>query len=187
MIRAIALLHQHQRPIQAAKQIEYIEVTPGDIATANRLAHEILGRSLDELPAQTRRLLLLIDDMVSAQCRQLQIERSDFRFSRRDVRRHAQWGATQVRVHLDRLQEMEYVLAHRGARGQSFEYELLYQTGETHGYDLSLAASEDQVAGSKRPQNGGLAAGWRPHETRMNTGANGVFEQNREKRVSLGA
>ena len=29
---------------------------------ANRLAQEVLGRSLDELPPQTRRLLLLMDD-----------------------------------------------------------------------------------------------------------------------------
>jgi DNA primase len=41
-------------------------VTLDDIATANRLAHEVLGRSLDELPPQTRRLLLLIDELVRA-------------------------------------------------------------------------------------------------------------------------
>ncbi len=29
-------------------------------------------------------------------------------------------------MHLQRLMGMEYLLAHRGARGQSFEYELLY-------------------------------------------------------------
>ena len=61
LIDAIALLHQHQRPIKTAEQvgerIEYVEVTPADIALANRLAHEVLGRSLDELPPQTRNLL----------------------------------------------------------------------------------------------------------------------------------
>ena len=39
----------------AAQTLEYIEVTLDDIAMANRLAHEVLGRSLDELPPQTRR------------------------------------------------------------------------------------------------------------------------------------
>ena len=62
LIRSIALLHQCQRPVKTTthhgKQIEYIEVTLEDIETANRLAHEVLGRSLDELPPQTRRLLL---------------------------------------------------------------------------------------------------------------------------------
>jgi DNA primase len=64
LIRSIALLHQYQRPVKTAthngRTVEYIEVTLDDIATANRLAHEVLGRSLDELPPQTRRLLLLI-------------------------------------------------------------------------------------------------------------------------------
>ena len=50
LIRAIALLHQHQRERKTAthngQALEYIEVTLGDIATANRLAHEVLGRSL---------------------------------------------------------------------------------------------------------------------------------------------
>jgi hypothetical protein len=33
---------------------------------------------------------------------------------------------TQLRLHLERLVQMEYLLVHRGQRGQSFEYELLY-------------------------------------------------------------
>lgn len=36
--------------------LQYIEVTKADITTADRLCHEVLGRSLDELPPQTRRL-----------------------------------------------------------------------------------------------------------------------------------
>ncbi|MGH7341273.1 MAG: DNA primase, partial [Candidatus Rokuibacteriota bacterium] len=54
LIRAIALLHQYQRPVKTAhhdgRAVRYIEVTKADVATANRLAHEVLGRSLDELP-----------------------------------------------------------------------------------------------------------------------------------------
>src|SRR5206468_507243 len=70
LIRSIALLHQHQREkktvVHDGKQLSYIEVTRADIAIANRLAHEVLGRSLDELAPQTRRLLMLLDEMVSA-------------------------------------------------------------------------------------------------------------------------
>ena len=62
LIRSIAMLHQYQRPVKTTlhhgKTVEYIEVTLEDIEMANRLAHEVLGRSLDELPPQTRRLLL---------------------------------------------------------------------------------------------------------------------------------
>ena len=130
LIRSIALLHQHQRRRKVAysgdEEFTYIEVTTQDIRLANRLAHEVLGRSLDELAPQTRRLLLLVDEMVTKACARLEVERSDYRFTRKDVRRHTGWTDFQVRVHLDRLAELEYLLVHRGGRGQSFVYELIY-------------------------------------------------------------
>jgi DNA primase catalytic core len=137
LIRTIALLHQHQRPHKAVqhngKRLEYIEVTLDDIAVANRLTAEVLGRSLDELPPQTRRLLLLVDAMVAAECKRQQIERSEYRFSRRDVRAVTGWGDTQLRLHLGRLEELEYLLAHRGGRGQSFVYELVVTLESNNG------------------------------------------------------
>jgi DNA primase catalytic core len=127
LIDTIALLHQFQRPLKRdGAQLEYIEATLDDVATANRLAGEVLGRSLDELPPQTRRLLRLIDELVSQECKRLKLARADFRFTRRDVRERTGWTDFQVRVHLDRLMQMEYVLSHRGRRGQCFVYELLY-------------------------------------------------------------
>lgn len=130
LIDTIALLHQFQRQAKPAPNAPdgamYIEATLDDIAVANRLAAEVLGRSLDELPPQTRRLLLLMDEFVSQECKRLKLARADFRFTRRDVRQRTGWGNTQLKLHLARLEEMEYLLAHRGKRGQSFVYELLY-------------------------------------------------------------
>lgn len=131
LIRTIALLHQFQRPRkwvgEGAQRLEYIEATIDDIALANELAHEVLGRSLDELPPQTRRLLSLIDDLVTGECRRLRMKRADFHFSRRLVRDSTGWSETQLRVHLTRLVDLEYLLIHRGGRGQSFVYELLFE------------------------------------------------------------
>ena len=130
LIRTIALLHQYQRPVKTTvhqeQAVEYIEVNLDDIAIANRLACEVLGRSVDELPPQTRRLLGLVDEMVAKACREKGVDRADYRFSRRDIREFTNWGNTQLKIHLKRLQDLEYLLVHRGGRGQSFVYELLY-------------------------------------------------------------
>jgi hypothetical protein len=92
----------------------------------------VLGRSLDELPPQTRRLLDQLDRMVTESANKLGLDRGDFRFSRRQVREQTAWSYEQLRVHLGRLVDLEYLLVHRGGRGQSFVYELLYdgQTGD---------------------------------------------------------
>ncbi len=207
LIRSIALLHQYQRPVKKTvhhgKTIEYIEVTLADIETANRLAHEVLGRSLDELPPQTRRLLLQIDEMVSKECERLKMERTDYRFSRRDVRQYTGWGDTQLRVHLGRLEELEYLLVHRGGRGQSFVYELVFErsaddekpvlpglidvdTLKSHDYDKKNAGLRGEFAGSKRPQNGGVAGGSRGRQEPMKTGMQSRFSRFSEKNTDTG-
>ena len=131
LIQSIALLKQYQRPVRAsswgAKSKSYIEVEPGDIALANRLANEAMGRSLDELSGQTRRLLELVHQMVQAECARQAVEQGAYRFSRREVRLFTGWSDFQVKMHMKKLEELEYVLIHRGGRGQSFVYELLYR------------------------------------------------------------
>lgn len=151
LIRAIALLHQHQRPVKTGtyhgQPKPYIEVTLADIEAANRLASEVLGHTLDELPPQTRRLLGLLDAFVSERCRQKGIERSEHRFSRRDVREATAWTYDQLRVHLDRLVDMEYLLVHRGSRGQSFVYELVWNGEGQDGRPFLMGLSDlDRLA-----------------------------------------
>jgi len=135
LIDTIALVHQCQREVKAIrngdKLIEYIEVTAADVALANRLAHEVLGRSLDELPPQTRKLLLVLDRFVAERARVRGVERAQVRFSRRELREAIGWGDTQLKLHLARLVDLEYAIVHREARG--FGYELLYDGGGTDG------------------------------------------------------
>jgi hypothetical protein len=130
LIRTIALLHQYQRPVKTVthdgKALAYVEATLADIAAANRLAHHVLGRCLDEMPPQTRRLLELIERMVAEKCRTTKTERADVLFRARQLREFTGWGSSQLHVHLQRLAELEYVLTHRADHGQGFVYELVY-------------------------------------------------------------
>jgi hypothetical protein len=132
MIDSIAFLHQYQRQIKITpygdngKPDETIIVTLDDIELANRLANEVLGRSLDELPPHTRNMLMIIDEMVEKECKKLKIERSEYRFSRRQVREYCGWGNSRLKIHFKRLEDLEYLIMHRGKRGLTFEYELLY-------------------------------------------------------------
>ncbi len=133
LIDSIALLHQYQRETKTVmhngEAVAYIEVTLDDIEVANRLAHEVLGKTLDELPPQTRKLLRQIVTMVEATCTDQSVERGHCRFSRKTIRDYTGWSDGQLKIHCKRLEEMEYLLVHRGGRGQAMEYELLY-TGD---------------------------------------------------------
>jgi len=141
LIDVIALLHQHQRARKTVERngrtLSYIEVTPDDIAVANRLAAAVFGRSLDELPPQTRAFLGQLDAWVTQRCREERAHRSDLRFLAREARQALGTGATQTKVHLRRLVELEYVLVHRAPRGQGVAYELAYSAAEDAAADTA--------------------------------------------------
>jgi hypothetical protein len=132
LIRVIALLHQHQRPRRTAttadgRTVAYIEATLADIELANRLANDVLGQTLDELPPQTRRLLVVLDGVVTAEARLREIDRQQVRFTRRQLREQLGWGDTQLKVHLARLVDFELVIAHRAdGGGNGLVYELAW-------------------------------------------------------------
>lgn len=201
LIRAVVLLHQHQREVKTAiargQAVEYVEATAADVAIANRLAREVLGRTLDELPPQTRKLLVLLDRHVRAQCERLEMARTDYRFTRREARAATGWGDTQLRLHLSRLESLEYLLAHRGSRGQSYVYELAYEVqegeeiaslaglidvesleygGKNAGFGADLAGLELDDAGPKRPLRGGIAGGSRDDSEPGETGLGADFD-----------
>jgi len=135
LIDAIALLHQRQRPTEtreaAGRAVPFIRATLADVALANRLAPDLLGRSLDELPPQTRRVFEAIKQIVRERCDNEKIEQRVAFFSRREIRAKLGWGVTQVRAHLERLRDLEYVEARFGRPGSSYQYELLADCRET--------------------------------------------------------
>lgn len=169
LIRAITLLHQHQRPVRTVEhrgqRLAYIEATRDDIALANQIAHEVLGRTLDELPPQTRRLLSLVYGMVRDMAQRCGISPREVRFTRRDIRAHTHWSDGQLKIHCTRLTEMEYLLVHGGGRGHHLQYELLYDGGDEgkrlaglldpedlHGYDGRKSGVKERKSLSSQGQ-----------------------------------
>ena len=83
-----------------------------------------------------------------------------------------------MKVHLARLVEMEYLLAHRGGRGQSFVYELVYDGGTTttrphlsglidvatlhRDYDAERSGSKALWSGRGQPPLRGQSGGGQP-------------------------
>jgi hypothetical protein len=194
LIDTIALLHQHQRPIRstmiAGQAVEYVEATLADIELANRIAHEVLGRSLDELPPQTRRVLASVQQLVAERMKAEGLPQREVRFARGELRATTGTSDTQLKVHLARLAELEYLLVHRALRGQGFAYELLYdgdaqagvhlsglidtQALRKRGYDESRSASDGGQSALGRSVVGGQSDAGRkiesaatPHASRL--------------------
>ncbi|MCP9491974.1 MAG: CHC2 zinc finger domain-containing protein [Solirubrobacteraceae bacterium MAG38_C4-C5] len=139
LIRAIALLHQHQRPRKSAsvegRQVVYIEATADDVRLANRLAHRVLGRSLDELAPGARRLLDLFEQLVAEHAARDGVARERVEFTRRQLREHLALGDTQLKVHLARLVSLELIHMTRGAHG-------------AYTYTLAWTSDDAQAAGA---------------------------------------
>jgi DNA primase len=207
LIRAITLLYQYQRPLKTVpygtKALEYIESTPEDIRLAEDLIKQVLGRSLDELPPQTRRLLLTVDEMVTKECERLQMDRTDYRFSRRDVRHYTGWSDGQLKRHLHKLEELEYLIVHRGGRGQSMVYELYFERPtdlsepflpglidveklQKCGYDGKKSELKAEKSGPSLPQVTGGFGGGTGDPKPVKTGVRGRFERFSPKNTDTG-
>jgi hypothetical protein len=130
LITAVTLLHQYQRPVRTTtlptgERCDYLEATPGDIATAADIAAAVLGRCLDDLPPQTRRLWDGLRAFVVAQASAQGLTADRVRFTRRQAQQALGWSYGQVRIHLDRLVQQDYVLASASGPGRIADYALV--------------------------------------------------------------
>jgi len=182
LIDTIALLHQHQREVHqvtsGGRSIEYIEVTRADIEAAHAIAHEVLGRSLDELPPVTRKLLVTLSDYVAERAKLEGVQRDELRFTRRELREACGWGDTQLRLHLQRLAELEILNTERMGAGGQLRYTLRHEASEqdnrtrlcglidpaqlkdaamtekSRGSEAQAAGRHDELAGQVRGERG---------------------------------
>ncbi len=158
LLKAVALLHQHQRGRKRMKgasgeTIEYIEVTEQDVAIARELAPLILRRNLDELAPPTRALLVEIGKLVeekrkaappepaaaaAASASSLgalrprrpgEVEDAHLLLSRQEIQRVTGLSYWHVRTYIPQLVEYEYLAEVRGRNGRTL-YRLLWDGEE---------------------------------------------------------
>src|SRR5271165_1952190 len=148
LIRAVALAHQHQRPRRQVqvegRTVTYIEATAADVATAERLCAHVLGTTTDELAPATRRLL--------EATRAFAAERAGMPFTRRALRQAVGMGDTQMKVHLGRLVDLEYVVA-KGA-GPATTYELAAHPYAPYNADGDRSGQEADRSAPERDRSG---------------------------------
>ena len=149
LIASLTLLHQYQRE----QQDSCVIATKEDIEIANQLASEALGKSLDALMPQTRQLLMLLDDLITKRAKQEKTHRQEIRFTQRELRETLGWGDFQLRRHLKRLVELEYVLRHHAGKRNQREYELIYQGEGKDGDPFVLGLIDAKKLRKPRPSS----------------------------------
>jgi len=137
LIKAVAFLRQMQKETKLegihGTAAEYVEVDAHDIELANRLTHEVLGRSLDELSRPGHDLLLLLDEMVKTRLKEKKGDEEhkprvcDVLFSRREVRESSGWTNTRLHIHLKELVDFEYLAVESGRNGLPYRYRLAWE------------------------------------------------------------
>ncbi|MGJ8678297.1 MAG: CHC2 zinc finger domain-containing protein [Akkermansiaceae bacterium] len=159
LIDSIALLHQYQRePIKHVidngsqkREITMLSVILEDIELANQIAPIVLGRSLDELAPQTRRLLESLKNIVSAKLKDSpELDTQSVFITRRELREQTGWSQTLIRKHLSHLLELDYIRQRGGRNGVVIQYELLSSLETDNSNDhvglIDLSKLKDLIA-----------------------------------------
>jgi len=161
IINTVAFMNQLKKEVKRCeingKSVTYIEVDEADIELANRVAVDILGKTLDELSIPARNLLGLITAMVEERLCELRkkeeksdslFRTTDVTFTRRQLREHTGWAQTRLHIHLKELVSMEYVLVESGRSNSLQHYRLVYdgqgRNGERFIPGLKLLSEEGE-------------------------------------------
>ena len=133
LINVMALVHQYQRPIKSAQDIDghvfqYIEVAREDIARVDALIREVLDQTTDEMTPASRRMLATLQAW-AAELPLCQWHPASTGHGGKSGSAPA-WSDTQVRLVL----------------GQLLEYEYLFQIGYGQGRRIFYQLAEPQAA-----------------------------------------
>jgi len=165
LIKAIAFLRQMQKTVfqelRDGVAIPYINVEPADITLANRLSHDLLGHSLDELSRPGHDLLLHLDGMARDRVKILvadnpesKLKPTDLSFSRRDIREFTGWTNTRLHIHLKELVDFEYVIIETGRNGLPFRYRLAWDGQGKDGKRFMLGLTDPALLAASQYDGG---------------------------------
>ena len=128
----------------------------------------------------------------------------DYRFTRATVRQFSGWSDSQLKTHLHRLEELEYLALHRGVSGQSFVYALNFEMDangrpvlpglsygakrprledERSGFTEGVSGLDGQRSGSSLGQVWGVSGGGQSEESPVTMRAGGGFSGKNGKRI----
>jgi hypothetical protein len=162
LVRAVALAHQHQRErkqvVVGGRTVTYIEATEADVAAVDRLCASVLGTTADEMSPATRKLLDALGPFAAG--------RAEPSFTRRELREATGFGDTQLKVHLGRLVDLEYVVANRSGPATTYELSTVQpclrpDRSAPEGY---RSGQEQDRSGNGRPRLAYRSAIGRPSE-----------------------
>jgi hypothetical protein len=137
LVKAITLLHQHQRKTGTMKRLdgikmEYVQATQKDIDLALELGREVFARNIDDVSPTARKLLGEIIrlvkekyDTIKSNDPKKELYMSEVPFSRKELREATGWSETQVRRNIDQLVELGYIGRINGRQGSTFRYLLI--------------------------------------------------------------
>jgi DNA primase len=137
LVKAITLLHQHQRRTGTMKRMdgikmEYVQATQRDVDLALELGREVFARNVDDVSPTARKLLSHVVALVTEKydgMKELDQKRDLFMyevpFNRKELRERIGWSETQVRRNIDQLVELGYIGRINGKQGSTFRYLLL--------------------------------------------------------------
>ena len=116
------------------------------------------------------------------------LDACDVRFTKRELREYTQWGQTQLKVHLARLEDHEHVLTHRTGAGASLLHEVVVSPHERAGRALGTTSRSAGVVGPKsgggRGTNPtGSERAIEPETSHFMNGANGASGANTKNAV----
>lgn len=146
LIEVITFLHQHQRPSTplvldpGTEPIPCVQSTREDLRIANRLFASVFADTISDLSRQARTLLARLAELLAdkrhatsappaatqspAAVAAFESPFDDCGLTRREIREAVDWSDYQVRICLEQLEDLEYVVARTGRQGKRYLYAL---------------------------------------------------------------